>query len=127
MQTEGQRKGYQIHRRRACLSTHLKAEGLIAGYKITHRKPGLDPAHLSEFGLVVETEGLTQLDEAFRHVSSSTYSVESFHHAVNSLVKGPFSRSIEISRRPAMSAARSVFNPLRAKREGSSGGYSTLN
>ena len=90
MQTEGQRKGYQIHRRRACLSTHLKAEGLISGYKITHCKFGLGPAHFPEFDLVIETEGLAQLDEAFRHISSSTDPVELFHHAVNSLVKDPF-------------------------------------
>ncbi|MDA0341986.1 MAG: hypothetical protein O3B74_10365 [Proteobacteria bacterium] len=70
--------------------THLKDEGLIAGYKITRRKLGLGPAHLPEFHLVVETEGLAQLDEAFGHVSSRADPVESFHHAVNSLVKDPF-------------------------------------
>jgi len=70
--------------------THLKAEGLISGYKITHCKFGLGPAHFPEFDLVIETEGLAQLDEAFRHISSSTDPVELFHHAVNSLVKDPF-------------------------------------
>jgi hypothetical protein len=96
VRTEEWRKGYRIRRRPHAYLSHLKAEGLIAGCKITHRKPGLDP-------------------------------IESFQHTVNSLVKGPFSRSTEISRISTMSAARSIFNPLRAKREGSSGGYSILN
>ena len=69
---------------------HLKAEGLIAGYRITRRKLGLGPAHLPEWHLVIETDGLAQLDQAFSHVSSRADPVESFHHAVNSLVTDPF-------------------------------------
>lgn len=69
---------------------HLKAEELIAGYRITRRKLGLGPAHLPEWHLVIETEGLAQLDEAFSHVSSRAGPVEGFHHAVNSLVDDIF-------------------------------------
>jgi hypothetical protein len=69
---------------------HLKAEGLIAGYRITRRKLGLGPAQLPEWNLIIETEGLAQLDEAFSHVSSRAEPVEGFHHAVNSLVDDVF-------------------------------------
>jgi hypothetical protein len=39
---------------------------------------------------VIETEGLAQFDDAFRHASSSTDPGKLFHHAVNSPVKGLF-------------------------------------
>jgi hypothetical protein len=69
---------------------HLKTEKLISGYRITRRKLGLGPAQLPEWHLVVETDGLAQLDEAFSHVSSRADPVEGFHHAVNSLVDNIF-------------------------------------
>lgn len=69
---------------------HLKADGLIAGYRITRRKLGLGPPQLPEWHLVIETEGLAQLDAAFSRVSSRTDPIEGFHHAVNSLVDEVF-------------------------------------
>lgn len=69
---------------------HLKSEGLIAGYRITRRKLGLGPPQLPEWNLIIETEGLAQLDEAFSTVSSRADPVEGFHHAVNSLVDNVF-------------------------------------
>ena len=69
---------------------HLKTKKLISGYRITRRKLGLGPAQLPEWHLVVETDGLAQLDEAFSHVSSRADPVEGFHHAVNSLVDDVF-------------------------------------
>jgi hypothetical protein len=69
---------------------HLKADGLIAGYRITRRKLGLGPPQLPEWHLVIETEGLAQLDAAFSHVSSRSDPIEGFHHAVNSLVEEVF-------------------------------------
>lgn len=69
---------------------HLKAEGLIAGYRITRRQLGLGPAQLPEFHLTLETENLAQLDKAFARVASRAEPVESFHHAVNSKVRDVF-------------------------------------
>ena len=64
---------------------HLKADGLIAGYRITRRKLGLGPPRLPEFHIVIEVEGLDQLDRAFGRVAARTDPVEGLHHAVNSL------------------------------------------
>jgi hypothetical protein len=66
---------------------HLKAEGLIADFRITRRQLGLGPTQLAEFHLTVDTEDLVQLDRAFAHVASRAEPVESFHHAVNSKVR----------------------------------------
>ncbi len=66
---------------------HLKAQGLIAGYRITRRQLGLGPKDLPEFHLTVEFEDLAQLDRVFGHVATRAEPVESFHHALNSLVE----------------------------------------
>ncbi len=66
---------------------HLKEDGLIAGYRITRRQLGLGPKDLPEFHLMVEFEDLAQLDRVFGHVATRAEPVESFHHAVNSLVE----------------------------------------
>lgn len=65
---------------------HLKQDGKIATYRITRRKLGLGPSDLAEFHITLETENLSQLDEAFQYVAGRAEPVESFHHAVNSLV-----------------------------------------
>jgi len=59
---------------------HLKAGGLVAGYRITRRKLGLGPAHLPEWHLTLD----------FQTLSSRADPVESFHHAVNSKVREVF-------------------------------------
>src|SRR5262249_54154866 len=51
---------------------------------------GLGPSFLPEFHIMVETEGLAQLDLAFAEVSSRAGAVEGFHHAVNSRVRDVF-------------------------------------
>ena len=66
---------------------HLKDQGLIAGYRITRRQLGLGPKDLPEFHLTVDCEDLAQLDRVFGHVATRAEPVESFHHAVNSLVE----------------------------------------
>jgi hypothetical protein len=66
---------------------HLKADGLIAGYRITRRKLGLGPKELPEFHLMLEFEDLAQVDRVFGRVASRADPTESFHHAVNSLVR----------------------------------------
>ncbi len=65
---------------------HLKAEGLIATWRLTRRKLGLGDPRLPEFHIVLETEDLAQLDRAFQHVATRGGPVEGLHHAVNSLV-----------------------------------------
>lgn len=65
---------------------HLKAEGLIEGWRLTRSKLGLAPSGLGEFHLMIETKGLAQLDAAFERVAGRREPVEGFHFGVNSLV-----------------------------------------
>lgn len=69
---------------------HLEAEGLIGGFRITRRKLGLAPPQLREFHILLEVADLAQLDRAFTQVAARGEPVESFHHAVNSLVTDVF-------------------------------------
>lgn len=68
----------------------LKSDGLIADWRLTRRKLGLAPAMLPEFHAIIETDGLAQLDEAFRVVSARTGAHEGLHHGVNSRVTDVF-------------------------------------
>jgi Family of unknown function (DUF6614) len=67
----------------------LRAQGLIAGWRLTRRKLclGLGPAGLGEFHLMIEVRDLAQLDAAFRQVASRTEPVEGAHFGVNALVR----------------------------------------
>ena len=65
----------------------LKASGLIHGWRLTRRKLGLSPSDFGEFHLLIEVKDLAQLDQAFQRVASRSEPVESFHFAVNSLVR----------------------------------------
>jgi hypothetical protein len=69
---------------------HLKSNDNISGYRLTRRKLGLGPASLPEFHIVIEVEGLAQLDSAFADVASRADPVEGLHHAVNSAVTDVF-------------------------------------
>ncbi|MDG2482322.1 MAG: hypothetical protein P8Q36_15855 [Alphaproteobacteria bacterium] len=69
---------------------HLKAEGGVAGYRVTRRKLGLGHPNLPEWHLTLEFESMAQMDGAFNAVSSRADPVESFHHAVNSKVEDVF-------------------------------------
>lgn len=66
---------------------HLRSESRLSGYRITRRKLGLGPEHLPEFHIMLEFDGLAQLDLAFGSVSARSGTVESFHHGVNSRVR----------------------------------------
>ena len=68
----------------------LKADGLIIRWRLARRKLGLGPGHMPEFQAVIETEGLAQLDEAFRVVSRRSGAHETLHHGVNSRVTDVF-------------------------------------
>lgn len=64
---------------------HLKTKGLIEAWRLTRRKLGLAPTEFREFHLMIETNGLQQLQAAFEHVASRDEPVESIHSDVNSL------------------------------------------
>ena len=65
---------------------HLQTHGKVEGYRITRAKLGLRPTELREFHIMLEFQGLAQLDSAFTLVSTRAAPVEQVHHAVNSLV-----------------------------------------
>ncbi len=65
---------------------HLKADGKIAGFRLTRRKLGLGPAELGEFHITIEAEDLAQLDRAFAVVSGRAEPEEGLHYSVNSMV-----------------------------------------
>jgi hypothetical protein len=65
----------------------LKQRGEIAGYRLTRRKLAFGPAELGEFFLVIEVEGLAQLDRAFTTVSARAGPIEGLHAAVNQKVR----------------------------------------
>jgi uncharacterized protein DUF6614 len=69
---------------------HLKGGGKIFGWRLTRSKLGLTPSFLRDFHLMIEVNGLAQLDEAFAEVSTRAGVVEEIHHAVNSRVQGAF-------------------------------------
>lgn len=65
---------------------HLKANGLIEGWRMTRRKLGLGVPGLGEFHIMIEVKDLAQLDAAFERVAGRREPVEGFHFGVNSLV-----------------------------------------
>ncbi|MCR9222231.1 MAG: hypothetical protein NXI21_18575 [Alphaproteobacteria bacterium] len=70
----------------AAYMNRLKDEGAIEGWRLMRRKLGLGPEQLHEFQFLVETDGLAQLDRAFRVVSTRAGEWEPLHHCVNGLV-----------------------------------------
>lgn len=66
---------------------HLKAQGLIEGWRLTRRKLGLGIEGLGEFHLMIEVKDLRQLEDAFERVAGRREPVEGFHFGVNSLVE----------------------------------------
>lgn len=68
----------------------LRAQGKIAGYRITRRKLGLGQPSLGDFHIMIETADLAQLDAAFQQVATRTGQVEEQHFAVNSMAQNLF-------------------------------------
>ena len=66
---------------------NLEAEGLIEGWRLTRRKLGLGAPTLGELHIMIEVNGLAQLDKAFRQVATRAEPIEGLHFAVNSLVQ----------------------------------------
>jgi uncharacterized protein DUF6614 len=73
--------------RLAAYMNHLKADGLMQGWRLTRRKLGLSAAAVGEFHLMMEFSGLAQLDQAFGRVGSRREPVETVHFGVNTLVQ----------------------------------------
>ncbi|SME89375.1 hypothetical protein SAMN06265365_101207 [Tistlia consotensis] len=65
---------------------HLKEQGLLKDWRLLRRKLGLGPRELGEFQLIMEFDGLEQLDQAFTSVSTRVDPIEGLHHAVNSKI-----------------------------------------
>ena len=80
----------EFARHLATYMDHLKSSGKIAGWRLTRSKLGLSPPALRDFHLMIEVEGLAQLDTAFAEVASRAGVVEDVHQAVNSRVTGAF-------------------------------------
>ena len=64
----------------------LKERGLIAGWCLTRQELELIPEVLREFHIMIETDGMAQLDEAFAVMTERTKPVEGLHFAVNGRV-----------------------------------------
>ncbi len=65
---------------------HLVARNKIASWRLMRRKLGLGPREFGEFHLMIEVDGLAQLDEAFNLAASRAGEVEPLHHGVNSKI-----------------------------------------
>ncbi len=64
----------------------LREQGKIASWRLMRRKLGLGPKTLGDFHLMIEVEGLAQLDDAFSTVASRAGEVEERHFAVNKVI-----------------------------------------
>jgi len=62
----------------------LRAQGLIAGHRLTRRKLGFSPPGLGEFHIDIETEDLAQLERAFQRAATREGEVERLHARVYS-------------------------------------------
>jgi len=67
----------------AAFLNQLATDGKIARWRLMRRKLGLAPRELGEFHLMIETDGLAQLDAAFQQVSSRSGDIEDRHARVN--------------------------------------------
>lgn len=66
--------------------SHLEAGGKISGWRVLRKKLGLGPSHLGEFHILIDTENLAHLDEAFKLASTRAHPAEALHAGVNQLV-----------------------------------------
>ena len=64
----------------------LLQDGFLTDWRLSRRKLGLGQPDLGEFHIIMEMEGLADLDEVFTAVSERTDPLESLHVAVNSKV-----------------------------------------
>ena len=64
----------------------LKGRDLIADWRLTRQKLGLMPEVLREFHIMIETDGMAQVDEAFHVMSERAEPAEGLHFEINSRV-----------------------------------------
>jgi len=65
---------------------YLKERGDIVSWRLMRRKLGLGPKEMGDWHLMMEFDGLAQLDQAFGHVATRTGDVEAKHHGVNHMI-----------------------------------------
>ncbi len=65
---------------------HLKSNRKIESWRLMRRKLGLGPKEMGEFHLMIEVEGMAQLDEAFSLAAARTGETETKHFSVNSKI-----------------------------------------
>lgn len=66
---------------------YLKGKGQLKRWRLLRKKLGLAPKEFGDFHLMMEFEGLGDLDTAFQHVASRSGEVEEKHFAVNRLIE----------------------------------------
>jgi len=67
---------------------YLQSRGDLVTWRLLRRKLGLEPKELGDFHLIMEFEGLAELDRAFGHVASREGEVEEKHFCVNKMIDG---------------------------------------
>lgn len=65
---------------------YLRDHKKIRGYRITRRKFGFSPPEMGDFHIVIETDDLAQLDDAFKLVAVRDGEIEQLHARVYSAV-----------------------------------------
>lgn len=61
---------------------YLRERDLIGGYRLARRKFGFGPPELGEFHVTIETNDLSQLDQAFQRMATRDKDAEKFHAPV---------------------------------------------
>ena len=66
---------------------YLKQAGKIGEWRLMRRKLNLASDHARDFLLEIEVERLSQLDEAFQHVSRHSDEVEALYYPVHQMIR----------------------------------------
>mmetsp|Transcript_5865 Transcript_5865/g.10259 ORF Transcript_5865/g.10259 Transcript_5865/m.10259 type:complete len:116 (-) Transcript_5865:40-387(-) len=66
---------------------YLKGRGDLVSWRLLRKKLGLAPKEYGDFQLIMEFEGLGQLDKAFAFVATREGEVEEKHFGVNRLIQ----------------------------------------
>ena len=66
--------------------THLQGQSVIGNWHLYRRKLNLSSDSHRDFILMIEVDGLAQLDRLFRYVSSDAEGVEEMHFRVHQMI-----------------------------------------
>ncbi|MEM9138696.1 MAG: DUF6614 family protein [Pseudomonadota bacterium] len=66
--------------------SYLQGQGVIGPWRLMRRKLNLATDVHGDFLLEIEVDRLTQLDDAFRHVSQASDEVERLYHPVHAMI-----------------------------------------